>query len=724
MRYFVERDIGVFYVDARRVDEAVAWYRAQGIDFSTHLVKIAKTLVPQGKFTQAEALLKEASATAKTPAERIEVLMLQLELADKHEKVAPHLKASKELVALATSNKLTEEQVKRLDYQVAKKAAELQKSAASDLYKDVQKVRQQRAVRANQYFELLGRLRGGKTAEPLFFQGETLFAVGNFSEALKNYQTAHAAAVRERNEKIQKQSMEGMLASLGQPSLTPAEKEPYFIPVYTALLAQEPDSARARVIRKKLFKVHMDKKNLIEAEKIMRDYAARHPDDFKTQEAMLAAVMEEHRKKKDNIKIKAFVADINGGTFKVSKKYADALRRLMTSMQIEDAQVSLDKGDKSNALKQYLRIYASGESTERAKANAAYNLAALYYESGDMAQSYQWSVTALKEMDDAEAKQFADSFLTISTNLFLRQHFQQSADLGMRTVAKLCQQGVSAKNTAFKNAAFLWLADGKLEKAEETLELGGRCGIDVATQNEVRLEIAKELLKQKRWEALDSMIGPVVASPAQAPLTLPYLQQLATAYQTVGDQARSATKQQQVRDVFKAARARNADVPVEALDRIAIDLVRPMEEKARRLSGEPLEFPEQKFNLAVKAKLALLDTMTADVQEVQKTGSGKGIVKAYAVLVGAYEGFARQLRDFTPEGKPPEYVESFKKAMASVWGPVLETARKRRADVAEVIYKNSILAKENFALLAPQGAVAPRFEGRPNLVLMDRGGKR
>lgn len=723
MKYFVERDLGLFYVDARRTDEAVEWYGKRNIDFSEHLIKIAQTLIPQGKFTQAEALLNQASLLQKKPENRINLLMLQLELFDKYEKIGPHLKVSEELTKLSEAKKLQQDQETRLIYQVSKKAAELQKSAASNLYKDVPKVRAQRAKRANSYFALLARLKPNAGAESLFFQGETLFAVGNHIDALKMYQSAYNAATREKNPKIQKQAMEGMLASLGSKSINAAQAEPFYVPVYESYLKTDPNSKRSRVIRQKLYKVHLDKKNLTGAEAVLRDYAATYPEDFKTQEAMLAGIMEEYRKKKDNSKIRSFVAEINDGTFKVSKKYADALRELMTKLQIDDAQNSLAKGDKSGALKDYIRIYNHPESTAPAKANAAYNLAALYYEMGDLPQSYAWSTTALKEMETDEVAKFADSFLAISTNLFLRQRFQQSADLGMRTVAKLCAKGQSAKNTAFKNSAFLWLAEGKLDKAEETLDLGVKCGIDATALNEVRLELAKEYQKQKRWESLDDVLVPVLKSNAQAPQTLPFLYQLRSTYQSIGDSAKFGEKSRQIQEVYAQAKSKNVDIPVEALDQMAFALVANLDAKKKSLDV-PLQFPEQNFNQTVKNKLAILDSMTVDIQEIQKTGSGKGIVRGYRRLIDAYEAFATELQNFTPEGKGPEYVESFKKAMSSVWNPILQTAQKRRQEVAELIKKNHILSPDNFMLLSDGKKPTVLYRKRTEMVLMDRGGKR
>jgi hypothetical protein len=723
MRYYVERDLGIFYVDAKRSNEAIAWYKSQGIDFSGHLIKIAKVLVPQGKFTQAEQLASEAAALVKTKEARIELLFLQMDLYDKFEKSAAHLKASEELTAMSVKNELDENQNKILEYQIAKKAAELQKAASSPIYKNVKETRELRSRQAESYFALLAQLKPNKSAEPSFFKGETAYAARRYPEAIQAYDEAFNAASREGNKKIQTQALEGMLASLGQPGFSAAQAEKWYVPVYTAAIKQEPRSERSKVVRQKLYKVHLDRKNYEEAEAVMRDYAKVFPDDFKTQESMLAGLMDEARKSKNFDKIKSYVGEINAGTFRVSKKYADALRQLMTKIQIEGAQTAMDKGDKSTALSSYLRVYNNPESTPSAKANAAYNLAALYYEAGDPGESYKWGVTALQEMSVAEVKQFATSFLTIGTNLFLRQRFQQSADLSMRTVAKLCAQGLAAKNTAFKNSAFLWLAEGQFNKAEEVVALGIKCGIDESTMNEVRIELAKEHVKNKRWESLQQTIDPVARSKTQAALAIPFLDTLRQSYLRAGDGAKAQELNAQIFLIYRDSKSKNLDIPVEGLDLIAGSIIPKLEQKKLQLESMKLAFPEQQFNQTVKQKLVILDSLTADVNEVQQTGSGKGIVKAYRLLVACYEDFAKELRDFTPEGKAPEYVESFRKAMMGVWTPILETAQRRRTEVSQLIHKNSILSSDNGGLLAPQGTdLVMQYQAPGAMVLMDRGG--
>src|SRR5690606_25813083 len=344
-----------------------------------------------------------------------------------------------------------------------------------------------------------------------------------FSKALGLYVTAFDGAKASNNSKLAGQSLEGMLSSLGQRSLGAKTAGKYYEPVYTRYLSVDSQSPRAATIYKKLFNTQYDAKDIPAAEKTMEAYAKNFPQDFKTQEGMLAKVMDHYRAKKDYGSVKNYVARINAGEFKVSKKYANALRSLMTKIQIEGVQQSLEKGDKSVALRGYHDIYSSPESTASAKVNASYNLSALYYELGDSEKSYVWSTTAVKDMPVRDVAKFSDSFLSMAAGLFMHQRFAQSADLFHRMLIKLCQEKTPNKTTAFKNAIFISLANQDSNKALDILATGKRCGIESKVMTDVSFEILKDLEKEKKWQSYENLLADLEKNSAiQGQLIYPY----------------------------------------------------------------------------------------------------------------------------------------------------------------------------------------------------------
>jgi tetratricopeptide (TPR) repeat protein len=561
-------------------------------------------------------------------------------------------------------------------------------------------------------------------SEKIFFQAETAFAAKDFSQSLSLYIVAFDAAKTSNDKKIISQSIEGMLSSLGQDSLKKSTAEKSYIPVYSRYITIDSRSNRASTIYVKLFNAQFDSADISGAEKTMTSFASHFPKDYETQEGMLAKIMEHYRSKKDYVTVKSYVKKINSGDFKVSGKYADALRSLMTKIQIEGVQQSLEKGEKAIALKGYAQIYESSESTPKAKVNASYNMAALYFELGDTTQSYQWSLTALKDMEVSDVVKFSDSFLSIAAGLFLRQQFPQSSDMSHKMLEKLCKENSSNKVVAYKNAVFISLANGDIDKAMVVKNAGRSCSIPDVTISEVSFEIAKDLVKLKRWDSYQQLLKELETNAKNAPLLIRPYEDLRKEFINIGnsDEAKEISDKQN--RFYQLSKSQKLDIPVEALDLIAERMLVNVLDKKHKLDQIALTFPEEIFNNTVKNKLKILDQMTSEVNTIQKIGSGKGIVEAYKIVIDSYENFGKGLKNFTPDGKTPEYIESFKKAMAEVHGPILFNAQKQRSEIKKLILENKILTLSNYSVLFPDHDKIKRYVTEKEAVLMDRGGRR
>ena len=724
MKGQVERDIGIFYVDSGRMNDAVKFYESLGMNYTEQFVKIANSITTQGRFSQAEGLLEQAAKFEKNRDRQIEIFIAQLDLFDKYNKVTEHLAVTEKLMKLQAIKTLEESQFKRLSYHVNKKAAELQKLTTSNVYQQVPKVQKLKSSQAIAYFEYAAQLDPKQKSEKIFFQGETAYASGDFNQAMDLYIKSFDSAKVSGENKIMSQSLEGMLSSLGQTALDSKVAEKYYVPVYSRFLSKDKKSERANSIFVKLFNSQFDSGDIPGAENTLSSFAQNFPTDYKTQEGMLAKIMEHYRSKKDYSKVKTYVSEINNGTFKVSKKYADALRTLMTKIQIEGVQQSLEKGHKDVALKGYHKIYESEDSTPKAKVNAAYNLSALYYEMGNSNQSYLWGVTALKEMDAGDVVKFSDSYLSISAGLFLKQRFEQSADLSYRVLIKLCKENSSNKTVAFKNSVFIALANDELEKALEIKEYGKTCLIPESVITEVTVELIKDLALAKKWEQLEVQLVELEKSSKNFPHLIKPYEELRKVFINLGDVIKAREIEEKQNTFYAQSKAQKLDIPVEALDLIAFKLLGALAERKMKLDQIILKFPENEFNLAVKSKLQILDQMAGQVNVIQKTGSGKGIVDAYKYVINAYESFGESLKNFSPEGKSPEYVTSFQKAMSDVYNPILLNAKKQRAEITKLIMENKILSLSNFSVLFDSKDSFKRYITPKQSVLMDRGGKR
>jgi hypothetical protein len=327
-------------------------------------------------------------------------------------------------------------------------------------------------------------------------------------------------------------------------------------------------------------------------------------------------------------------------------------------------------------------------------------------------------------MEVYEVVKFSDSFLSIASGLFLRQNFSQSADLSARILAKLCKENSSNKAIAYKNAVFISLANNDLDVAVKIKDLGKTCSIQDNVVSEVSLEVLKDLGKARRWETYEATIKELSTNPKNHPALIKPFEDLRKELVAIGNTEEARQIFELQNKYFQDARSQKLDLPVEALDLIAERMLVGVVEKKQRLSQLPLSFPENVFNNTVKTKLQILDQMTTEVNNIQKIGSGKAIVEAYKYVVEAYEEFGIALQNFVPEGKGPAYVDSFKKAMTDVHGPILNNARKQRTEIKKLIIENKILSYSNYNVLFPDLEKFKRYFAEKEAVLMERGGRK
>ncbi len=401
-----------------------------------------------------------------------------------------------------------------------------------------------------------------------------------------------------------------MLATLGQRRLPQSIKDRYYAPVYEKYLSEWPRGEKSKAIYQKLFKTYLDEKNYSKSKSVLDRYVKVYPKDWKTQEAMIANMMEVSRKAKDYKTIRLWIADIEAGKYAVSAGYKKKLQELLTTIQIEGVQNSLSKGDKAVAIKGYHKILKDPHSTKKSKINAKYNLAALYYELGAPAQAYKWSVEALREMPVKDAISFSDSFLTISGYLFTKQEFAASADISTRIVAKLCSRKTRKKSVAFKNSVYLHLAEEDLKKTEDIINLAKRCKVPRQHVLEAQFELLEEYKKQNKWNDYEALTNELYRSNMAKGRVVHPLSLLEKVHEKYNNDSKVRLYNKLKWQAYKKAKSLKQDIPLEGLDDIAQEELQKLVGQLEKMKSTKLRFPEGSFNNILKTKLGMLDRMT------------------------------------------------------------------------------------------------------------------
>ena len=731
MRHAVERDLAIFYVERGQVDKMVSFYKKVGKNVGGNLMRLGRNLIRKKQYSRAKKVLHQAKSYQENTQERITLELLLIDLYERSGATSKHFQTVKKLMEYYRDDDLEPHQVKSLTYQVKKMAAILQRKA---LKSKKRKRRRKRANLAIQYFLIQGELTPSQSAIPTFHAAETLYALGDYEKAFGYYRKARESASEQEGKeilKIKKRALDGMMACLGSGKISASLKNKYLEKTYLDYIDSYPQSKKNFQIYQGLFSLHLKQKKIEEAEEDLWNFKKRYPKAKKTQEAMLTRIIDYHKEQNDRESIEKWVGHIRSGTFRISRKVARRLKRILLNLQFSQVTEAMSKGDKASALKEYIKIYEDSKSPRTAKKSAAYNASVLYYESGEAQLMSDWAQKAIALMNLKDIGQFETTFLSMATDLFNRRQFAQSAALYHNVHAKLCKGKGKSKSknrkVFFKNAVILYLAAGKREQAQTLVrqmrpkQAKRNCYLPPSLLRQTQRYITAQLLEEKQWPQLQRWVASL-SWDGDPHLIVP----LAHLYrwQVLSQRPREAKKtHRRIMQIYDLPKRKGNKIPLTALEEVASFKLKKAQKILWALKKEKLRFPEARYDKILAIKFSLLDRLASNLQKVFEMGPGKGTVQAYALLIEGYRHLVDEITVFTPPGKSRPYVRSFKKTMRKLTRPIGREGQKYRRQAINFIKKNDILAPDNIRFLGPRPPppLTVKFFPRIGGVLMDRG---
>jgi tetratricopeptide (TPR) repeat protein len=720
----IERDLAFFYTEAGKSNEAIAFYKKNGKSVSEIMLKVGRYLKTQGKFAAAEKTLSDALQHKTSEKEEVELNIELISLYEKFGRDLKHLETSRALASQFSKGTLTPEQVEVLRFNVQKMSALIQQQLVAKTYETQSEVREKKAEAANEYFMMYALVSPEKSGMAYFHAGETYFAIGKFEKAIPMYAESIKKAQQHKDKKTENLASNALMVSLGKTNDKKTSEE-FLVPAYESYLAIDPTGDKSNVVYQRLFSTHLGKKNVVEAEKVLMKYKSAFPNEIDTQEKMLAQVMDFHKDSGNKAALAAWSRKVESKEFKVSPGYAQKVKNLTLGMQFEKVEQASIKGDKKGALKGYLQLYKSPDTDNDAKKTAAYNIAVLFYETGDWKQMYGWADRAIAMMTSQEIIKFEKDFILFSTDLFQRRQFVESSSLSEKAFDKLCQSKSTNLKIFFKNANVIYLADKQFDKSSSIIGKASKCGLGNDVILPAYLDHLNELAASNKWGSFNEVIKNLEASREMWPLLIYPSSLLATELENIGRPDDARKVRAKMMGYYDTAVKQKSNIPLEALDAVSLVRLSALEDQLKNFNNIRLRFPEAEYNKNLKLKFVLLDKITTEAVSIAELGSGIGIVKAYRYLVEGHESLYSEVTSFTPEGKSPEYVKSFKQGMQKLASPLGRQAQDFRETAISKIEKENILSSDNaWFLVKNSSAFIPEYFNSEGNVLMDKAGAR
>jgi hypothetical protein len=408
----------------------------------------------------------------------------------------------------------------------------------------------------------------------------------------------------------------------------------------------------------------------------------------------------------------------------VSDKFKNKLQSVLLTVQVDKVEGASSTGDKKAALTGYYMIYQDPVSSEDAKKNAAYNIAVLFYELGDMVKTFEWANLAIKIMNKNDVLKFQDSFMNMAEEMFNYGEFRSAAILFSRIYNELCFSNSNNLNGAFRNAVAIALANDNDTLPIELISTVTRCKVDNNVILASKMDLLAVFKDKKRWVELDKMLPTMENDQNAVGLLIPYYFDLSNAYKDAGRNQEVDRILKKILQLYNGA-AKKQLWPVESLDIVAALKLPQVESKFKDIDSITLAFPEETYNKLLSNKAKKIEELTAAVVDLIKIGSGRAMIRGYQYLVDAYQKFANEIANFTPPDKSAEYVNSFKSSMQSIALPLKQKASDYEQEARTAIIKSNILSLDGYTFLTrTKFPIRIEYTYPKGGIIMDRGGVR
>ncbi len=687
----VNKDIGLFYAESGRMDEGVRHYGKYNKDFTLELITIATFLKESGKFAQATTVLNEALKISKDNKSRAKIYLTRMQLFDKYEKNNYHLKDSISLYKLTKNHKLTADQHKLFKFQVKKQIGKLQKKIGDKSYQKSKVVTNEKVDQVVKYLTLLKGLEPQTKNDNHFYMAETYFQAGQYGKAIDNYKKGYAIAKKTNNKTTMNRSIEGMLQAVAQSKEKFPEREKYYYPVYMAYLKHDSSSNKAKEIYKKLYKIQYEKKNITEMKKILGTFSKKYPNATADQEKMVNSLVNIYSKQGKDGDLAMLLADIKKGKYRMSSSGMKGLADVGQKIEVKKAEKYLAKKDFKSAKQSYLKIFSTG-SSKVAKANAAYNLMVLNYEDKKLQETYTWGTQAISLMDDKEFSKYKGTFLSVSKYLFERLQFKSSADISHRGYAKLCKSSASAKKSFYNNSVSMYKASNQISNLIKLRNSARTCRLDTKSITATDKEIIDYYVSKNDYNGLERYFPKAEQSLDLQPYLIDPAFRIYANYQKQRNTGKLKYWQSKIEQLYRSSKSRRLKVPAEGLNAVSMFDIAKLKDELRRVKAIRLNFPEDRFTSTLESKIKKLDALQGNVKQVQKMGANYGVAHSYPILIEGYQSLISEIDGFTPPGKSPQYVASFKQSMGQVSAQLKEKVKNFQLLAQKAVKDNEILS--------------------------------
>ncbi len=525
VRNQVLESIGFFFVLAERVEEGADFYVEHVKKPGEYMIKMAKKTAEDRGYAKAEYVFNAAlenSIDKKNLEEEIDIRLAQLDFYRNFKKFEKFWKTTVALDKINKVRPLGEEfQVTAVE-KIRSFVGYLQVRFTRNSKTNIENYDEDQKKRILHFFDVLSRLNREETDNYRYYQGETLFAISDFKGSFDYYQKAleHnkikmtptyqkklALLKKEANANKKDKDLPAIPKDVLKKEMEEKEQKhkALRLKIFDSLLASLENGSfksdeRSRKIYTKLFNLYLKRKEIDNSQKTLERYMATYKKDKKIQQGMFTQIMDYFIATKNTDKIALWIPKLKGGFLSFKADYIEKATLILGSLLFDGYQKLDQEGNKDEAAKGYLALFASEKYPQSIKAKSAYRASILFLDLHQTEKAHEWMNIALNLFTAKERFERKKEILAFVQTLMLSQDFTSSASVAARYIKIYCTSPFKEKNDLYRASVQYELIEGNYEKAFDNYRLGRKCGIKKKLSREMLLNMASYYVRHRQYD--------------------------------------------------------------------------------------------------------------------------------------------------------------------------------------------------------------------------------
>jgi hypothetical protein len=699
--------ISIFYIQNDKIEEGTRFYIENVAEPAEYITKFATRAQTTKKFKTVESILIEGVQNAISKKQNQELVLYynyQLEFFRTYKRTDKHLMTTKLLTKLFLKGSLKGENLEETIQKVKSYVGFLQIKLSKNKKVSVEEYDIALLKNTLDYFTQLQKIDVSKRTEYIYFQGETLFSVGEFKKAYKRYaktleilkktkkielqkaKKLKTTPVLSWNDKFAKKVINSLLASLSKLEDYNLSDVRYQTYVYSNHVKIWPKDDKSRLIYPKLFSIYFKKKDITKTIQVIKDYNKNFPSDLKAQKGMFAKVFDSYVEKKNISKITYWINEFNNGFLNYEKQYIKKATIILGTLLFNKIDKLQNSGKSNLALKEYNKIIENESYPNKIITQATFRSALVHLKALRTKKSYSLFAKSFKIDKTNELFKETKVLNSAVDELALAQNFNKALSLSYKTLIKFCKQDFKEKNELFKKSIKYSFIENNYRAIKKLNKFSSKCKIKKSIANSIAKSQAQLITLKGSIKGLRKIQQHY---PKQVSKKM-----MATVAENkywffIGENNLKMAKN------MKEIMINNGSKSIETINKYE-KIVKDLRLISFKFTTN--KFDGQIFNNEIESSLTKVKEIAKKIQTIQSMGHPVITPKLSIINSKQYEKLITSISKFTPFGFNKKETKMFKSQLTPLLTSLEVEKRNLLISAQNTTKKNTILSYENHGL--------------------------